>query len=446
MSIVNLKFFNPPITWGCSYARLLQGVNEDGSIPTVSTPSNFLGTDTLTATVSLGQNLPSIISPSVSWINATICQVSFSITPAQSALLSPDVTYLVVVTGSRSGTSYPIVQGYLQVLPNAGSQASATPPDLATVPYVGSLLGQLSLNESQLDIIPSLITAVSNAIRRYVSREITQAVYVETVEVSLYGEIRLSQYPVQRLQLVQSWPQECMTVANNSGSVQQAWIYCEATGSSLYGFTLTSMVLNWNSYGTFSTQSIPITSGQTVIQLATAINAVGSGWTATASNDGLGQYPALQIMDGRNSKGATQNDLPGGGATFHVYSNILTDVRPNPDGGFDTGMFIVGRINSDYGGWGRWGPGPGGDYDGGGNQGQNASVCVTYLGGFSPIPADLQRAVAELVKLEIERLETPMLLKSEGADKYRYELNDKAMDAFPPWVENVIKSYQTSNA
>ena len=90
-------------------------------------------------------------------------------------------------------------------------------------------------------------------------------------------------------------------------------------------------------------------------------------------------------------------------------------------GGQATGRIWVGKFrgNLDY----RWGP-TAEDLDYGGETG-SSRVRITYNAGFPVIPMPIQLATVELVKHQISRLRTDLLLTSERARDYAYTIQSE---------------------
>ncbi len=416
------------VVQGATLTRILQGYNEDGTIP-----SQFLGSDTLTGTVWLAQSETPIISFTPVWFVATSCQVTITLSMAQTATLSIDTLYNVQVFATRAGVTYCIAWVSLQVLPAAGTQGAATPPDLISGPYAAQMLASLALTPAQLEQIPTLITAASNAIRSWCSRRFDQAVYTEFCPVELNGTIRLKNPPINQITRVQTQPTEAMTVTNPSTSVQSARCYLTVTGDAVAGQTITGLTLVSVSNGVATTTNIAFTANETIIGLAAAINAI-SGWLAVA-DPVLGLWPVTEMVEGLIAQGAGNQDQ---GAVFNVLAVDLNNVRFYPDDGQLTGIIWTGQQYSGLGP--RWGPGWQEYDDYGGWQG--GGVKVTYNGGFAVIPPQIKLGCVELVKLQLQRLKTDVLLISETAGQYSYTINPRLILALPPEVLGGISAYR----
>jgi hypothetical protein len=434
VSGINLKTL-PAIVPGFDYARTLQG-----NTPAAVAATGFLNTDTLAATISQGQGLASLFSPTVAWSNATLCQFTLSISAAQSTGLSIDDTYYGLVTAARSGVTYPVAAFYLPTLPAPQAQALAAPPDLVALPYAAQLLAQLTLSEAQFEAIPTLVSASSDAIRSWCARRFDQGSVIEEVPVEQDGTIRLARPPINFIQRIQAVPQAALMVSNTSAN--EAWIYLTTTGDLGGGLTITGLMLNAVAGGVLTSTPVAYGINETINSLASAILAVGSGWTATADSV-LGLYPVAEIMDGVASKGATPGDQPDGGAVFHVYSQDVTNGDFHPDDGQRTGIVFVGRLVGSVGP--KWGPGweemfgsAAGSYQ--------TKVKVTYNGGYASIPREVQLATVELCKAQLNRLGTDLILKSEHAKDYSYEINPDEVKALPTHVLQGLSRYRIINA
>lgn len=428
------------VVQGATLTRTLQGTNLDGTVPTT-----FLNTDTLTSTIWLAQSEASVATPTVAWFAAASCQFTVTISATQSALLTIDTVYNLQVFATRSGVPYCIGWLYLQVIPAAGSQAAAIPADLITGAYAAQMLMRLSLDSSQLEMIPTLITSASTAVRRWCNdRDFTQQTYTKEFPVGQGSVVRLAQMPVNQVFRVQAVPQVSLTISNTSTSVQTAQAYFAVTGDYTAGQTVTGITLNWTSNGTLTTTTVTYTANETISALATAINAVGSGWSALvttgATSQGYGSWPVTELTGGYQGQGCLQ----GQGAQFYCYSTDLSDYHFLADDGRATGMLCCsysgGSVNSP-----RWGPDWAAWSDGGFDNQLEGRVKVTYNAGFAIIPGPVQLATAELVIAGLQRLGTDFTLKSEKAKDYSYELAPM-IKGMPAHVQEGLSQYRIANA
>jgi hypothetical protein len=412
-----------PAVWGADYSIDLEGRNRDGSIPTY-----FLADDGISATLSLGQGLPSLLQPAVKWLLASSCTFQLSITAAQMATLAIDGLYLWNVYATRGAAFIPLATGYLPVLPAANAQADSTIPDLCTIPYATRLLARLNPTEAEWEMVPTLIAAASNALRAWCGRRFDRGTVIEQVPVviggSLDGYVRLARPPVHAVLRVESGPVPVLSIANPAAS--SAWVAAITSGDASTAETVTGLTLSWIAQGLISSQALSFTSGQTLQGLASAIAAVGQGWTAS-TDAWYATWPVTAIIDATVAKGAGPDDLPDGSAIYHAYGSNLTRASFIGDDGANTGIVWVGR---QAGGLGpRWGPDWGAFDQPGPTQG--ATVRVTYDGGFTMVPAIVQEACAMLVRWDLLKLRRDLLLTSERAGEYSYTLD-------PRWIEHAL--------
>jgi hypothetical protein len=102
---------------------VLTAINRDGT-----TPTGFLGTDTLSAAVWSGQAQAPLFTPAVSWNSFAVATVNLGVTGAQMTGLDQAGTYHFQVSATRSGTTVVIIDGLLKVLPAPGSSSQVVTP------------------------------------------------------------------------------------------------------------------------------------------------------------------------------------------------------------------------------------------------------------------------------------------------------------------------------
>lgn len=434
---------NPPVTLTCVQGRTAtfarQTPNADGTYGGL-----YLGSEAITFTVWPEDSEVAVLTQTGSpngWINAAQTIWAVTLVDNQTAILTPGY-YNFQVTAPPAGTTGEtgtLFQGLLEV---ASSPGSTVPNNLASAVYVGKALSQINIAPGEWEYLPDVIAAASDLIRKYCNRLFTQGQYVEIVPVELDGYIRLAQVPINAVLRVQASPAQALMVGNATAAT--AWIGATFTGDAA-GFTggptVTGLTLNAEVNGVVTATPITFSANETIASLASAISAVGNGWTASAGT-GYGAWAVTELYDAIETKGASPADLPDGAAIYHVFgSNVAA--RPHPDDGPKTGMYFVGRIN-DGGQWARWGP-----YPLDGDEYTNASagrVKVTYNGGFQTVPLPIQAATAELVKANFERLRTDAYLASENAQEYSYTLAAELVGNLPKAVRESLSLYKIWNA
>jgi len=423
-----------------SYASL-QINNNDG------TPATNIYTSgaVLSAQVWEGQNQASLFTPTVAWTSPTGYTLgTFTLTlPASGTLtLNPGGEYYVLVYETTSSVTAPVWQGRLKIFAAPGS-TSPSPPDLITYDFAEGYCSILGLTDTQRDVLPYIVAGASMAARRFCQdRNFDQRTYTEFHDIGLNGQIRLLQPPIQIVQRVQGPPSVALTISNTSTAVQAAQVYFAYSGTwngySTSAQTPTGITLSRVASGTVTTSTVSFVANQTISALATLINAVGSGWTATADST-LGLWPVTELDGGYVGQGCATGAIPNVGAQFSVLRDLdLSGFRLDTR---RTGFLLVGRQNTLAYQWG-----PGGDQLFGSPYGWCGRAKVTYVGGETVIPMQVQQAVAELVKWDLTLARTDMILESETAQEYSYKLCTKMMGAMPDNVRQKLSPFVILNA
>lgn len=438
---------------GRQYNRNLQ-LNNLSGLPTASV---FNASSILACNVWEGQNQVSLFQPIASWLTSIPAtpttpaitqtgydqgQIALSIAASQTANLDPAGWYSLLIDVTTGGTVYPGWQGRLAILATPGSTSPA-PPDLATYDYVLSQLSVLSLTDDQLDTIPYLITAASQAWRLECNdRNFDLRTLTEWYEPELDGQVRLWQTPVQIVTRVQGIPRLALTIFNTSAQSAQAYFSFtgEDGGFGSNAKTATGITLNSTADGIFSTQTVLFaTAGPTIGQLATAINAVGSGWQAQVTST-FSPWACTELTGGFVSQGCTPNDFSSGGARFRILEDMPgARLRPRSP------MLFVGRQRGGNMLAERFGPG---GYEFFGNDGEDelGLVRVTYQAGYAVIPQEIQYQVAQLVKWKLELGVQELLLKSEKAADYEYDLAEEMVSNMPKSVRDAAGRWKAHYA
>ncbi len=400
--------------------QALQIANNNGTPAT----NVFTAGSILSAQVWEGQNQAVLFTPNVSWYTAGSTQTGYDqgqftmlLQGAGTATLNPAGEYYILVTESLSGAA--VWEGRLKIFAVAGS-TSPTPPDLITY---------------------DLCSGASQAVRRWCfDRNFDQRTYSEFHDV-IQGAVRLLQPPVQIVQRVQGQPQLALTVTNSSAQNAQAYFAFSGTwqgygtsAQTVTGITLAS-VLN----GTPASVPVSFVANQTISALATLINAVGSGWTATA-NSTYGAWPVTELDGGYVGQGCATSAAQSTGARF----NVLLDLAPG-EFSLDTrrmGILYVGRQYNGYDA-GRWGPGGESLF---GDSACYSRVKASYTGGETVIPFQIQTMTAELVKFWLMMAKTDWILESETAQEYSYTLCQAMLASMPKHVAQGLSQFRIPRA
>jgi len=276
--------------------------------------------------------------------------------------------------------------------------------------------GGFTPTTAQSTVLPQVTAAVSRAIRRYTNRQLTRATYDELYTVGLDGNILLREYPVNTLTRCAINPTTVLTVTNTSTANQRALVKLGTTGDVDTGLTPANITLTSYAGGAATTTTVTLTANQTIQALATAINAVGSGWLATPDSS-YALWPAADLR-------AVQGNLP---ATSPAMAEFKIHVDDIP---FElvekAGIVSIGPNNSSTTNpWRstRWGPPLSTEWGDQDLHGRLQGVRVVYDAGLTIIPEDLQHAVALVVADWLRLLGLDSRLGSETMGDYSYVLN-----------------------
>jgi hypothetical protein len=166
--------------------------------------------------------------------------------------------------------------------------------------------------------------------------------------------------------------------------------------------------------GVSAASTLTLSSYATITLLAAAINAVGSGWSASVPDTNLGGYPASDLRNTQGFKDAKDDT-----AELEVYAPYLSGcTRTNPDTGTVWGYFPCGYQN----------------------------IQVTYTAGYTTIPDDLATAAAALAAALFRRSDHDTSLKSEKIGDYSYTLGDSlagtTVEELSPDAATLLQKYR----
>lgn len=309
--------------------------------------------------------------------------------------------------------------------------SNPSPIDLITSTYANQVLtaGGVTLTGPQAAILPNLITSASREIARYCNRLFPLTTYTEILtpeggrqDRGEPASAKLSAFPVQSVTSVMCGRSGVLTIKNTDTATNQfAQVAFAVTGDVEYlDLAYTGLTLSRTASGVTAADTVTFAANVTLAALATAINAIGGGWSATVQAS-YGLYPSASLVGVREPKNALSN-----GARLDLFTQ--------PASSYDVDR-QAGILRCYGNGWGSGLGGFGGGYgdvwgdslDGvggyGGTLGWGQYQC-TYTAGWSSIPEQLQLVCAEAVKIMFARLDGDPSLKSESADKYTWAAKD----------------------
>jgi hypothetical protein len=323
---------------------------------------------------------------------------------------------------------------------------SITIPTLVTPTQV---LAALNLSAADQARVPVACTAASRLVRNFCGRFFTRRPSDDgtlgpidvVVTPPLRGPILLPEYPINDVYRVSGSKTVVFSVQNTSTQTnQRATAKLLRTGGMIEGWTTTGVYLDWWSSGIESTATILFAdlATPTLGSLATAISAVGSSWTASASNaDTAGNdyalWPCIELRAGQGALGALWN-----AAEFEAWVNDLTYERDD-----EAGILTIVRNDNDPFNSLRWGPTAGLSFGDEQVRGGHDGIRVVYDGGYDVIPEDLVDACVEVVKAGLERKTTSTTFIREKTDGWDVMMRE-TIDAIPSFARQTLNSYRSN--
>jgi hypothetical protein len=249
-------------------------------------------------------------------------------------------------------------------------------PDLITASRATQNASLAALNSSNPSYLASLITAASDCIRHATHRDFSQTSYTEYHSGGIYirEPLRLRQYPIAEITRVATTPLPAISIVNSSGVVnQRATIETTPTGIRLTRIASANVTTNDLAYSTYTT----------LASIASAINALGNGWSAQT----LGSFGNWPTTDMKPLQGAVS--ALGVARSFEIYTEDVSPFDNWPPG--DCGDAMTSTTNA---GWrlddetgllyARFPRG-------------HLNIRIDYTAGYPSIPQAVQEACVQLV-------------------------------------------------
>ncbi|MBI2804812.1 MAG: hypothetical protein HYX68_07495 [Planctomycetes bacterium] len=206
--------------------------------------------------------------------------------------------------------------------------------------------------------LDALIAAVSAAIENYCWRTFAVTSYDELYPGQNQHELILRHYPITSVERVAHDPAPVLRVTNASATNQRATVKVTATG----------LVLIRVASGVSSTSTILFADQVTLTALATAITALGNGWSASVADAAFNLRASADL---RSLQGAL--DAKDVEAELKMHTRELSSFQVDAE----TGCLTRGTGAPWHGGLHHW--------------------RVVYQAGYTAAPEDVQEACAQWV-------------------------------------------------
>ncbi len=218
-----------------------------------------------------------------------------------------------------------------------------------------------------------------------------------------------------------------VSTTNGASSTETVQNSAPITGTT---FVLSALVsgatFTTNNYGTLS-------------QLATGINNLGNGWTATVQSPTpvFSNWPSSDLW---GSNASTMGCLSTGNQQgLDIFQWRVNGAQTDPE---------TGEVNLPQGG-GSWNQGPGNywqwpgstDYDLAGSSWRDPILCK-YAAGWAIVPEDIQTATLLTVQSMLTDLQTANAYEEETADKWKAKLAGVDERAIPKTARRLLSVYR----
>lgn len=304
---------------------------------------------------------------------------------------------------------------------------AANAMDLITVSRAKQNLPSVT-DSSQDTNLQTLVTAASKAIQRYCRRDFVVCSYDELYNGAGDGRLFLRQFPIQSVQAVRYRPVTVLKITNTDTANQQA--RASITSS---GLTLVRVASGVKSTST----SVTFAGNATLQAVASAVNALGSGWSAQVVG-GYELWPAADLWcpngnatdpewSGLAGQGAL-NAVRGVFAELKMHTFELSGYQCNPGQGWLLRAIPYSDPELLHPEDLIWPAGV-------------ANFRIQYTAGYSTIPEDVQEACTELVVSYFKMFDQNQLLRREslaGQSRTQFVFGQP----FPPNVAALLAPYR----
>ena len=251
--------------------------------------------------------------------------INTPVTGAQFSSLAPG-SYSVLL-GLLSGQAA-LSKGLLTVYPAPGGTAPLFERALATPSLAQDILPELSQDE--IDWLPFALRAATRAMETYCGQPLVMDTYDHIMRPRGSIRFRLKAKPIVEVSRVASDVIAGCLVTNNTSGLSSAGMQVITTGPNL--LQIKSLTFSTQGNGTATgPQTILLSSlgvNAQFTDLATAINALGNGWSATTTAPG--SMKSLSDAFGTPGVRGCNNETP----WIHTHSNILGWWYDNPEQGW----------------------------------------------------------------------------------------------------------------
>jgi hypothetical protein len=372
----------------------------------------YTGDEVLAGAVWVGGNLLPLFSFTPTWNDPAAPTVDVTLAGTDTAGLTAG-DYRIEITADGVTVAVAVLVIYW-------SPGTSVCTDLVTQDYLASALARagFDLTSDEAEALPALAAAASAIVRRFCGdRDFNQQSYDRIFSIELDGSVSLPQIPVLKVTRVCAQRTPAVTITNTSTTTnQRATVEFTCTGDEDAGITYTGITLTRTASGVTSSSALLFATYVTLTALATAVNGLGNGWSATVA----GGYELKGTAELIAEDDTAQDTFSG--ATLDIWGADLTSAKVNKRTGIlDVGAGRVLGIDGP-----RWGPGW--EIFANDSREEYSKVRVVYTAGFVTIPPPVQLATVLTVQSMLSTLRTDPRLSSESDGAYSYVVNTAFAD------------------
>ena len=236
----------------------------------------------------------------------------------------------------------------------------------------------VTIDEASDALVTSMINRASDAIERYCDRLFESDTYRERRDGDGDTDILLKQYPVTAITMVSVGVWDVILITNTSADAFNAYVTVGETDE--LSTSLVLAVQGGTNDGT-NTLAFAARGTYTCATLVTAINAVGSGWSATIQATTQQYWDAVELLPIQGYPCLKQ----------YVYLSVPEEIKGDyqlyPDRGE---IYLPSRFT-----------------------GGHNNVTIRYTAGYSTIPDDLEQICIDLAQIYYHSKDLDMSIKSE---------------------------------
>ncbi len=311
-------------------------------------------------------------------------------------------TYTVRISATVDSVS--VAKTYSVLCLGAEDTPTASTGALTTTANYKSYAGITHTDDDTL--IGYLVSRATSAIEEYCGRILRSDTYRHRYDGDGESELLLDQYPVTDLIYCSTSTQDVLRIENTSSNAYNAYVtVVENDEDNSIAETMTLVVQGGTNAGS---NSLTL-ADYTVTELAAAIVALGSGWTATVGNSTVGVWESIELLPAAGLQ--CLDCIARIQAPYDPATAAMLDYKSGQL--FLTSKFPRGRRN----------------------------IIVKYTAGYVTTPADLEQICIDLVNVYYRGRKKDLSVKAERLGDHAITMADDSRD-LPKTIQVRLAPYK----